>query len=42
MEQYFDRHGHKFRESIAQDYGPVVKLDGFLGVRQYHVHAATR
>nr|BAK09536.1 cytochrome P450 [Postia placenta] len=37
MEQYFDRHGHKFRESIAQDYGPVVKLDGFLGSQRLYI-----
>lgn len=32
MSEYFSRHGAEFQERVAQDYGPVVKLHGYLGV----------
>ncbi|EPT02070.1 hypothetical protein FOMPIDRAFT_1118855 [Fomitopsis schrenkii] len=31
LPQWYDRHGGEFQRQIAQDYGPVVKMQGMMG-----------
>lgn len=33
LEEFFSRDGCAFQDRIAEAYGPVVKINGLLGVR---------
>lgn len=39
LPQWIDRHGIEFQRQIAQDHGPVVKMQGMMGVRILSLHA---